>query len=178
MNGFDYSKYLDRGVLKLTGPVYAYEFDSSDFGNKCFWHLSIWLHGNDITDFKIMYDRKPESRFVPKPVMLFGQEQDLADFSKWWVNYKTRFPVRSGYRPTVPMGETITLTTVECRNVGNDLLDDLDRTELNVENPESKAFEDWAWIAHHTKSKVWVIPGAYLFQDSSEAVLFKLSQER
>lgn len=177
MLGFDYSKYLGRGKLETSGPIWTYEFTERDFGVRVQWHLSIWLSNNDLTDFRILYDRRPESRHIPQMSILFGKQKDFRDFIIWWENYLLRFVAsRSKFLPELPVGQSVTITSVPVDDGYDPNRMELEQS-ASFESIDSPIFQAWSWIAHYTRKRVWYMPGTLLFEDNGEAVLYKLSKE-
>jgi hypothetical protein len=173
METFNFDGYLKRGSADFAGALYAFELPRSPMGAMAF-HLSIWLSGVDVTQFKLVNDLE-QTRVGDKAqgAILFSKQEDYDAFLIWWERYNRSFICRGPdveFLPRPPEDQKLTVYSM-----GLPLR--MDIVNNHRDGVTMDLFNSWSWIAHNATGKVWRIPGCYLFEKEDDAVLFKLSYE-
>lgn len=173
METFNFDGYLKRGSADFTGALYAFELPRSPIGAMAF-HLSIWLSGVDVTQFKLVNDLE-QTRMGDKAqgAILFSNQEDYDAFLVWWERYNRNFICRGPeveFLPRPPEDQKLTVYSLGLPLRMDIVNNHRDGVTLDL-------FNSWSWIAHNATARVWRIPHCYLFESEDDAVLFKLSYQ-
>jgi hypothetical protein len=107
-------------------------------------------------------------------VLLIREGKTLDEFNEWFMSYKTYFKGdiwRTQQLPTIREGEPIAGTPIAHGETVN----------VNAEGgilATDKLFDRWCWITQNTHEPVWFMPDFWLFNNSSEMLMYKLIDEK
>jgi hypothetical protein len=116
-------------------------------------------------------------------ILLLPEGEEYDAFQIWWKDYVERFSLQYlsnsltvDHRgnatlvdifPEIPDSYTIEGTTFN--HEGMEYM-----PKLEFWNPSNNLFNQWCWIVENCKGNVWVTNKQFIFENASDAVLFKL----
>jgi hypothetical protein len=148
---FMFNFYLWRQELEQAGR----KIDTDDFG----------FHVIDINDYTANWEGTYYGSF-------YGPTAMLDEFEAWERKYQERFPT-SGKEllPTLPESYILSGTNIAHSGIAND-------SAFGTLDVNNLILAKWQWIMQNCNGRVWVTNRSFIFEDDSDAVLYKLTEQK
>lgn len=145
------------------------------------FHVSVWATVNEknVRDLCISIretlDPNTYNRWYTG-ILLLPEGEEADAFHTWWNDYVQRVgfdkalldTAEQGIFPQLNIGDMISGSV--CTHRGMHYSE-----RIEAWNPEKQLFDQWCWIVEKCQGKVWVTPSHFIFEEPTDAVLYKLS---